>query len=151
MICGLLGIPPSNGVLPQSPMHTKSLAVLKRQVCRKFENLLYPVQLKMYSLANAKNLDFRLFNYYIVLLFQLIRKKMVNCAKESIRQKASSTEIFGKMEEIFIEMDERRTPVSNYRMLKEIKFYKYMEIYIDALIYFVAVYECITNLLVSLF
>lgn len=34
LICGLLGLPPSNGVLPQSPMHTKSLAVLKRQVCR---------------------------------------------------------------------------------------------------------------------
>jgi hypothetical protein len=32
LICGLLGIPPSNGVLPQSPMHTRSLAVLKRQV-----------------------------------------------------------------------------------------------------------------------
>ncbi|EHA8589710.1 Bicarbonate transporter, eukaryotic [Cocos nucifera] len=31
LICGLLGIPPSNGVLPQSPMHAKSLAVLKRQ------------------------------------------------------------------------------------------------------------------------
>ncbi|ONM36671.1 Boron transporter 4 [Zea mays] len=31
LICGLLGIPPSNGVLPQSPMHTRSLAVLKRQ------------------------------------------------------------------------------------------------------------------------
>ena len=44
---------------------------------------------------------------------------MVNSAKESIRQKASSTEIFGKMEEIFIEMDERRTPVSNYCMLRK--------------------------------
>ncbi|KAL0330252.1 UNVERIFIED_CONTAM: Boron transporter 4 [Sesamum radiatum] len=32
LICGLLGLPPSNGVLPQSPMHTRSLAVLKRQV-----------------------------------------------------------------------------------------------------------------------
>lgn len=32
LICGLIGLPPSNGVLPQSPMHTKSLAVLKRQV-----------------------------------------------------------------------------------------------------------------------
>ncbi|KAF5938940.1 hypothetical protein HYC85_023199 [Camellia sinensis] len=31
LICGLLGLPPSNGVLPQSPMHTKSLSVLKRQ------------------------------------------------------------------------------------------------------------------------
>ncbi|GKB23062.1 boron transporter 4-like protein [Tanacetum coccineum] len=26
LLCGLLGLPPSNGVLPQSPMHTKSLA-----------------------------------------------------------------------------------------------------------------------------
>uniref|UniRef100_A0A453EAI2 Bicarbonate transporter-like transmembrane domain-containing protein n=1 Tax=Aegilops tauschii subsp. strangulata TaxID=200361 RepID=A0A453EAI2_AEGTS len=32
LLCGLLGIPPSNGVLPQSPMHTRSLAVLKGQV-----------------------------------------------------------------------------------------------------------------------
>ncbi|KAF3652826.1 putative boron transporter 5 [Capsicum annuum] len=35
LICGLLGIPPSNGVLPQSPMHTRSLAVLKKQLIRK--------------------------------------------------------------------------------------------------------------------
>eukprot|EP00249_Psilotum_nudum_P003874 c17374_g1_i1 orf=377-2371(-) len=33
-ICGLLGIPPSNGVIPQSPMHTKSLATLKHQLVR---------------------------------------------------------------------------------------------------------------------
>lgn len=32
LMCGLLGIPPSNGVIPQSPMHTKSLATLKHQV-----------------------------------------------------------------------------------------------------------------------
>lgn len=32
LLCGLIGLPPSNGVLPQSPMHTKSLATLKRQV-----------------------------------------------------------------------------------------------------------------------
>ncbi|CAN1164838.1 Boron transporter 4 [Linum perenne] len=32
LVSGLLGLPPSNGVLPQSPMHTKSLAVLKKQV-----------------------------------------------------------------------------------------------------------------------
>ncbi|CAN1812654.1 Boron transporter 4 [Linum perenne] len=30
LVSGLLGLPPSNGVLPQSPMHTKSLAVLKK-------------------------------------------------------------------------------------------------------------------------
>ncbi|KAL5099918.1 hypothetical protein RYX36_004245 [Vicia faba] len=35
LICGLLGLPPSNGVLPQSPMHTKSLAILRRQMIRK--------------------------------------------------------------------------------------------------------------------
>ncbi|CAN4100492.1 unnamed protein product [Withania somnifera] len=34
IICGLLGIPPSNGVIPQSPMHTKSLATLKHQLLR---------------------------------------------------------------------------------------------------------------------
>lgn len=34
VICGLLGIPPSNGVIPQSPMHTKSLATLKHQLVR---------------------------------------------------------------------------------------------------------------------
>ncbi|CAI0444450.1 unnamed protein product [Linum tenue] len=42
LISGLLGLPPSNGVLPQSPMHTKSLAVLKKQttsVSRELEDL----------------------------------------------------------------------------------------------------------------
>ncbi|XP_057789579.1 probable boron transporter 2 [Salvia miltiorrhiza] len=34
LMCGLLGIPPSNGVIPQSPMHTKSLATLKHQLLR---------------------------------------------------------------------------------------------------------------------
>ncbi|GAB4842044.1 Boron transporter 4 [Ancistrocladus abbreviatus] len=66
LFCGLLGLPPSNGVLPQSPMHTKSLAVLKRQ---------------------------------------LMRRKMVESVKESIRQRASNSEIYGKMQEVFIEMD----------------------------------------------
>ncbi|XP_043817543.1 boron transporter 4 isoform X2 [Manihot esculenta] len=66
LLCGLLGLPPSNGVLPQSPMHTKSLAVLKRQ---------------------------------------LIRRKMVESAKESIKQKASNSEIYGKMQAVFLEID----------------------------------------------
>ncbi|KAJ0794363.1 putative bicarbonate transporter [Helianthus annuus] len=35
LICGLVGVPPSNGVLPQSPMHTRSLAILERQLMRK--------------------------------------------------------------------------------------------------------------------
>lgn len=34
ILCGLIGIPPSNGVIPQSPMHTKSLATLKHQILR---------------------------------------------------------------------------------------------------------------------
>ncbi|XP_010523900.1 PREDICTED: probable boron transporter 2 [Tarenaya hassleriana] len=34
LMCGLIGIPPSNGVIPQSPMHTKSLATLKNQLLR---------------------------------------------------------------------------------------------------------------------
>ncbi|KAL3824320.1 hypothetical protein ACJIZ3_020349 [Penstemon smallii] len=35
LLCGLIGLPPANGVLPQSPMHTKSLAVLRKQFIRK--------------------------------------------------------------------------------------------------------------------
>ncbi|KAK6930331.1 Bicarbonate transporter-like, transmembrane domain [Dillenia turbinata] len=34
IICGLIGIPPANGVIPQSPMHTKVLATLKHQLLR---------------------------------------------------------------------------------------------------------------------
>ncbi|CAL5205047.1 unnamed protein product [Lathyrus oleraceus] len=66
LICGLLGLPPSNGVLPQSPMHTKSLAVLKRQ---------------------------------------LIRKKVVKSAKECMEQHSTSSELYGKMQAVFVEMD----------------------------------------------
>ncbi|XP_011040005.1 PREDICTED: boron transporter 4-like [Populus euphratica] len=82
LLCGILGLPPSNGVLPQSPMHTKSLAVLKRQ---------------------------------------LIRRKMVESAKESIKQKASNSEIYGMMQDVFIEMDSSRitTVVRELEALKE--------------------------------
>ncbi|XP_027333119.1 probable boron transporter 7 [Abrus precatorius] len=66
LICGVLGLPPSNGVLPQSPMHTKSLAVLRRQ---------------------------------------LIRKKVIKSAKECIKQQGSNSELYGKMQAVFIEMD----------------------------------------------
>ncbi|KDO52912.1 hypothetical protein CISIN_1g037025mg, partial [Citrus sinensis] len=58
LACGLIGLPPSNGVLPQSPMHTKSLAVLKTQ---------------------------------------FMKKKMVESATESIKQKATDSEIYGKI------------------------------------------------------
>ncbi|XP_047313442.1 boron transporter 4-like [Impatiens glandulifera] len=81
LLCGLLGLPPANGVLPQSPMHTKSLSVLKRR---------------------------------------LIRKKMVQSAKESMKQNASSSEIYGNMEAVFVEID--KTPVHKaVAELKELK------------------------------
>lgn len=82
LVCGLLGIPPANGVLPQSPMHTKSLAVLKRQ---------------------------------------LIRKKMVKSAKDCIKLNASNSEIYGKMQEVFIEMDKGCRTVSIDKELKNLK------------------------------
>ncbi|CAN8293255.1 unnamed protein product [Cochlearia groenlandica] len=80
LICGLLGLPPSNGVLPQSPMHTKSLAVLKRQ---------------------------------------LIRRKMVKTAKESIRKRATSSQVYENMQEVFIEMD--KSPLTNSTAIIELQ------------------------------
>ncbi|XP_022637947.1 probable boron transporter 7 [Vigna radiata var. radiata] len=68
LICGLLGLPPSNGVLPQSPMHTKSLAVLRRQ---------------------------------------MVRKKVVKSAKDCIKQQGTNIELFGKMQDVLIEMDSK--------------------------------------------
>ncbi|KAG8656893.1 probable boron transporter 7 [Manihot esculenta] len=82
LICGLLGLPPSNGVLPQSPMHTKSLAVLKKQ---------------------------------------LIRKKMVKSAKECIERNASNSEIYGRMQAVFIEMDTAPPNASVDKELKDLK------------------------------
>ncbi|KAG4389319.1 hypothetical protein AAZX31_06G068100 [Glycine max] len=79
LICGILGLPPSNGVLPQSPMHTKSLAVLRRR---------------------------------------LIRKKVVKSAKECIKQRRTNSELYGKMEEVIVEMDTDPT-VKELENLKE--------------------------------
>ncbi|XP_019087302.1 PREDICTED: probable boron transporter 7 [Camelina sativa] len=82
LICGLLGLPPSNGVIPQSPMHTKSLAVLKKQQ---------------------------------------MRKKMVQKAKECMKAKASNSEIYGRMQDVFIEMETspKATVVKELENLKE--------------------------------
>ncbi|CAO2193893.1 unnamed protein product [Urochloa humidicola] len=82
LLCGLIGIPPSNGVLPQSPMHTRSLAILKRQ---------------------------------------LLSKKMVDTAKESIGKSATSLEIYGKMQEVFIQMDSEENTDSVDKELKNFK------------------------------
>ncbi|KAL0731789.1 hypothetical protein Bca4012_027883 [Brassica carinata] len=82
LVCGLLGLPPSNGVLPQSPMHTKSLAVLKRQ---------------------------------------LIRRKMVMTAKESMRKRASSSQVYENMQEVFIEMDKSPLVQTNTTHIMELQ------------------------------
>ncbi|KAJ7962905.1 Boron transporter like [Quillaja saponaria] len=82
LLCELVGLPPSNGVLPQSPMHTKSLAILKRQ---------------------------------------LIRKKMVETAKESIKQKASHSELYIKMQAVFIEMDSNPVTSTVVKELEDLK------------------------------
>ncbi|CAI0414960.1 unnamed protein product [Linum tenue] len=82
LMSGLLGLPPSNGVLPQSPMHTKSLAVLKKQ---------------------------------------LIRKKMVKGAKEVMDRKGSTSEIYGKMQDVFIQMDRSPATASVSRELEDLK------------------------------
>ncbi|GAY60061.1 hypothetical protein CUMW_199190 [Citrus unshiu] len=77
---GLIGLPPSNGVLlPQSPMHTKSLAVLKTQ---------------------------------------FMKKKMVESATESIKQKATDSEIYGKIQAVFIQMD--NSPVVKVKELEDL-------------------------------
>ncbi|KAL8230380.1 hypothetical protein R6Q57_000158 [Mikania cordata] len=76
LLCGLLGLPPSNGVLPQSPMHTKSLA--------------------------------------------FIRKKLVESAKESIKLKASSSEIYNKMQTVFIEIDSSPITTTTVKELKDL-------------------------------
>ncbi|KAG7587064.1 Bicarbonate transporter C-terminal [Arabidopsis thaliana x Arabidopsis arenosa] len=82
LICGLLGLPPSNGVLPQSPMHTKSLAVFKRQ---------------------------------------LMRRKMVMTAKESIRQKATSSQVYEDMQQVFIEMDKSPLAETHTTLINELQ------------------------------
>lgn len=65
LLCGLLGIPPSNGVIPQSPMHTKSLATLKHQ---------------------------------------LLRNRLVESARESMRMNSSLGELYGNMQEAYQQM-----------------------------------------------
>ncbi|VFR01815.1 unnamed protein product [Cuscuta campestris] len=81
LFCGLLGLPPSNGVLPQSPMHTRSLATLKKL---------------------------------------LLRKKMVKSAQEGMEKQASKSEIYGRMHDVFIEMDASTTPTVD-KELKSLK------------------------------
>eukprot|EP01018_Ginkgo_biloba_P022080 Gb_26320 [translate_table: standard] len=92
LFCGLLGIPPSNGILPQSPMHTKSLATLKRQI---------------------------------------VRKKLVASAKRSIEQRASLTEIYGNMQEVFTQIEMKNVqpiPNTSLKDLNELKHFKSLDL-----------------------
>jgi len=99
LICGLLGLPPSNGVLPQAPMHTKSLAVLNRQV--RTNTYIY--------MRRRRRVETEMMIYFL----QLIRKKMVKKAKECMKMKASKSEIYGRMQSVFIEMETSPPQVSN--------------------------------------
>lgn len=82
LLCGLIGLPPSNGVLPQSPMHTKCLATLRRR---------------------------------------LMRRKMVESAKEGIKRKASDSEIYGQMQAVFLEMESSPITTSVVKELEDLK------------------------------
>ncbi|CAL5443164.1 unnamed protein product [Camellia sinensis] len=79
LLCGLIGLPPANGVLPQSPMHTKSLVVLKRQV--------------------------------------IDQKEDGKECQGMHKQQGSNSEIYGRMQAVFIEMD--TTP--DHAVAKELK------------------------------
>ena len=46
---------------------------------------------------------------------QLIRRKMVKTAKESIRKRATSSEVYENMQEVFIEMD--KSPIVSSTLL----------------------------------
>ncbi|KAI7750765.1 hypothetical protein M8C21_028338, partial [Ambrosia artemisiifolia] len=77
LLCGLIGLPPANGVLPQSPMHTKSLIFIK--------------------------------------------KKMMESVDESIEQKASISEIYNRIQRVFIDIDKSSVTSVAVIELKDLK------------------------------
>ncbi|MFS7971055.1 putative bicarbonate transporter [Helianthus anomalus] len=106
LLCGLLGLPPSNGVLPQSPMHTKSLAFLKKQASDE---------------KNERKRSVLNINVLTNHLIKFIRKKLVESAKESIKMKASSSEIYYKMQTVFIELDSLPNTTTVVNELKDLQ------------------------------
>ncbi|KAL6525877.1 putative boron transporter 2 [Orobanche minor] len=85
LMCGLLGIPPSNGVIPQSPMHTKSLATLKHQ---------------------------------------LLRNRLVETARQSMKTNSSLGQLYGNMQEAYRQMQTpliHQEPSHRDRGLKQLK------------------------------
>ncbi|KAG7018038.1 Boron transporter 1 [Cucurbita argyrosperma subsp. argyrosperma] len=92
LICGLLGIPPSNGVIPQSPMHTKSLATLKHQLLR--NKLVETAQSSMRKNASLGQLYRNMQEAYqqmqTPLIYQQPAVRGLNELKETTIQAASS-------------------------------------------------------------
>lgn len=93
ILCGLIGIPPSNGVIPQSPMHTKSLATLKHQLLR--NKLVSTAQKSMRQNANLgqlyRNMQEAYNDMQTPLVYQLPPALGLKELKESTVQLASST------------------------------------------------------------
>ncbi|KAL6223367.1 hypothetical protein ACLB2K_006754 [Fragaria x ananassa] len=92
LMCGLLGIPPSNGVIPQSPMHTKSLATLKHQLLR--NKLVATARKSMRKNASLGQLYGNMQEAYhqmqTPLIYQSASSLGLNELKESTIQAASS-------------------------------------------------------------
>ncbi|KAJ6294070.1 hypothetical protein OIU76_022200 [Salix suchowensis] len=93
ILCGLIGIPPSNGVIPQSPMHTKSLATLKHQLLR--NKLVSTARKSMGKNSNLGQLYRSMQDAYnemqTPLVYQLPSSLGLKELKESTVQLASST------------------------------------------------------------
>lgn len=53
------------------------------------------------------------YNFKAWLFLQLIRKKMVKSAKECMKMKASKSEIYGRIQTVFIEMETCSPQVNN--------------------------------------
>ncbi|XP_068345759.1 probable boron transporter 2 [Pyrus communis] len=92
LMCGLLGIPPSNGVIPQSPMHTKSLATLKHQLLR--NRLVATARTSMRNNSSLGQLYGNMQDAYrqmqTPLVYQEASSRGLNELKESTIQAASS-------------------------------------------------------------
>ncbi|KAK4759223.1 hypothetical protein SAY87_022354 [Trapa incisa] len=92
ILCGLLGLPPSNGVIPQSPMHTKSLATLKHQLLR--NKLVSTARNCMNKNASLTQIDGSMQETYqqmqTPLIFQAPSTQGLKDLKESTIQVASS-------------------------------------------------------------
>ncbi|XP_060973928.1 probable boron transporter 7 isoform X2 [Cannabis sativa] len=52
---------------------------------------------------------------------ELMRRKMVESAKECVEQKPSNSEIYGKMQAVFIEMDSCPSANSDVHELEDLK------------------------------